>query len=62
MTKYYYKPGTVRWLRHTRGDDVRLHRAPKGWSAFADLLDEHPITGKQLKRAQWWIRETFEGD
>ena len=62
MAKYYYKTGVVRWRRFNGDGDVRAYRAPKGWTAFADLTDRHPVTGAPLKRNQWWIRETYEGD
>ena len=35
-------------------------RAPTGWTARADLTDIHPITGRVLARAVWWIIETKE--
>ena len=38
--------------------DVRGYRPPSGWSARADLTDIHPITGRALPRAVWWIIET----
>jgi hypothetical protein len=31
-----------------------------GWTARADLTDIHPITGRALPRAVWWIIETKE--
>lgn len=58
---YLYEPGAVRWKKYTGTGDVRGYRAPKGWTTFTDLTDIHPITGKQLKRAAWWIRETYKG-
>jgi len=39
---------------------VRGYRPPSGWSARADLTDIHPITGRALARAVWWIIETKE--
>ncbi len=44
-----YAPGTVRG-----------YRPPSGWMACADLTDIHPITGRALARAVWWIIETKE--
>jgi hypothetical protein len=44
-----------RW--HGEGD-VRGYRPPSGWMARADLTDIHPITGRALQRAVWWIIET----
>lgn len=61
MPSYHYRKGTVRWFRWTGGGDVRGHRPPKGWEAFADLRDTHPLTGAPLKHVEWWIRETFTG-
>lgn len=58
--KYTYAPGARRAFRWTRGSDVRAYRPAKGWSARADLADTHPITGRSLPRAQWWIIETKE--
>lgn len=62
MSKHYYYESGVRWFRWTGPGDVRSYRPPKGWEAFADLVDQHPITGKELRESQWWIRETFTGD
>jgi hypothetical protein len=61
MATYLYNVGTVRWRRYTGEGDVRAYRAPKGWDAFADLRDTHPITGAQMPRSQWWIREKYTG-
>ena len=38
--------------------DVRGYRPPRGWTARADLTDLHPLTGRALPRAVWWIIET----
>ncbi len=55
-----YAPGTVRARRWHGEDDVRGYRPPPGWTACADLTDLHPITGRALPRAVWWIIETKE--
>jgi len=62
---YTYITGATRWKKfkpQTPGQDVRLYRAPKGWSAFAHQLDWHPVTNKPLKQLEWWLKETYEGD
>lgn len=59
--KYQYEVGAVRWFRYDGEHDVRAHRPPKGWDAHADLIDRHPISGKPLRRSEWWIRETYSG-
>lgn len=56
---YHYVDGAVRWKRFTGPGDVRRYRAHRGWIAQAWMLDEHPITRKPFKQAQWWICETF---
>ncbi|MGE4451002.1 hypothetical protein [Castellaniella sp.] len=53
-----YATGTVR-ARRWHGD-VRGYRPPSGWSARADLTDIHPITGRALPRAVWWLIEMKE--
>ena len=58
---YFYEPGSVRWKRFNGTGDLRGYRAPKGWKAFAELLDYHPITGKHFTKGQWWIREECTG-
>ncbi len=58
---YHYIVGAIRWRRHTSGDP-RGYRAAKGWDVEAMLLDYHPITGKNLKQSQWWIREEYRGN
>jgi hypothetical protein len=55
-----YAPGTTRARRWHGDGDVRGYRPPSGWSARADLTDIHPITGRALARAVWWIIETKE--
>ena len=55
-----YAPGTVRARRWHGDGDVRGYRPPRGWIARADLTDLHPITGRALPRAVWWIIETKE--
>ena len=55
-----YAPGTVRARRWHGEGDVRGYRPPSGWTASADLTDIHPITGRALSRAVWWIIETKE--
>jgi hypothetical protein len=55
-----YAPGTVRARRWHGEGDVRGYRPPSGWMACADLTDIHPITGRVLPRAVWWLIETKE--
>lgn len=55
-----YAPGTVRARRWHSDGDVRGYRPPRGWTAYADLTDIHPITGRALLRAVWRIIETKE--
>ena len=55
-----YAPGTVRARRWHGAGDVRGYRPPSGWTARADLTDIHPITGRALPRAVWWLIETKE--
>ena len=59
--RYHYEPGTVRWFRHEGTHDVRAHRPADGWEAQADRVDYHPVTGRPLRRSEWWIRETYSG-
>lgn len=59
--KYHYVHGATRWFRYTGTGDVRLYRPPQGWHADAQVIDQHPITGKPLPEAQWWIHEVFKG-
>ena len=56
---YHYKPGTVRW-RVAPKSDVRAYRPPNGWSAVAHVLDDHPVTGRPLRKPGWWICETYD--
>ena len=62
MPAWIYKPGAVRWRKHTGNHDVRATRAPKGWDIEAMILDEHPVTGQPLKNPGWWIKETYTGE
>lgn len=55
-----YASGTARVRRWHGKDDVRGYRPPHGWTARADVTDIHPITGRTLPRAVWWIIETKE--
>ena len=53
-----YAPRAVRARRWHGAGDVRRYRPPSGWLARADLTDIHPITGRALPRAVWWLIET----
>jgi len=53
-----YAPGTVRVRRWYGLDDVRGYVPPRGWTAVAELLDVHPISGRTLEESVWWIVET----
>lgn len=53
-----YAPGTVRAHRWHGDGDVRGYRPPRSWTATANLTDIHPISGKPLPHAAWWIIET----
>jgi hypothetical protein len=55
-----YASGTVRARRWHGESDVRSYRPPSGWTARADLADIHPITGRSLPHAVWWLIETKE--
>ncbi|KGA34576.1 hypothetical protein PZA22_08220 [Pectobacterium polaris] len=55
-----YAPGTVRARRWHGAGDVRGYRPPCSRTARADLADLHPIMGRTLPRAVWWIIETKE--
>jgi len=52
-----YPAGTVRARRWRGHGDIRCYRAPRGWTARADLTDIHPITGRPLRDSVWWIVE-----
>jgi hypothetical protein len=51
-----YAPGAVRARRCT----ATATCAATARSARADLTDIHPITGRALPRAVWWLIETKE--
>jgi len=55
-----YPSGTTRFRLWACNKDIRLYRPPKGWTAHADVLDVHPITGRPLPYSRWWIIETKE--
>jgi hypothetical protein len=57
---YLYEIGAVRWKRLASGDP-RSYRPNKGWEATAHFWDSHPMTGRTLRKAQWWIREEYVG-
>jgi len=63
----HYPPHTVRYRRWDDANtnmDIRCYHAPRGWSAMAEMLDYHPITGEQFTdengnpACEWWITET----
>lgn len=58
---YLYEPGATRWKKYTGSSDIRGYQAPRYWQSHTELTDIHPVTGRQLKRSQWWIRETYTG-
>jgi len=63
-----YHPGTVRYRRVICCEDVRGYRGSKGWTATADMLECHPITGEPFfdkdgePDCQWWITETKDDE
>jgi len=63
-----YHPGTVRYRRVICCEDVRAYPVAKGWSAMADELEYHPITGEPFldkkgnPYSEWWITETKDED
>ena len=47
-----------KWCGH---DDVRGFRPiPDGYTASADLIEQHPVTGESMKCSEWWIFLTPE--
>ena len=59
--KTIYEPGAVRWKKYDFSwGDIRCYRPSKGWDAEAIYTDTHPITGKQCRSIQWWIREEYK--
>lgn len=54
-----YPPGTIRARRWHYQGDVRGYVPPRGWTAVAELLDVHPITGRPMQQSSWWIVETM---
>ena len=62
MTTWHYELGAIRWRRHDGKYDVRCHEPPRGWEAYAERLEYHPITGQPLKNPGWWIKETYTGE
>lgn len=36
-------------------NDVRCFKLRGGWSLLTNLIEKHPVTGKDLKYPQWWI-------
>ena len=54
-----YAAGTVRARRWNGDGDVRGYRPP-GLDGLRRLTDIHPITGRALPRAVWWLIETKE--
>jgi len=62
----HYPPGAVRYRRWEDANtnmDIRCYRPPKGWSAMAEDLEYHPITGEKFRdengenTSEWWITE-----
>ena len=42
---YHYEDGTTRWRRFNGRGDIRAYRAPRGWTAFADLIElDHRVS------------------
>jgi len=37
------------------GCDVRAYVPPRGFTATADLIEHHPVTGTFLGESQWWM-------
>ena len=58
MKKKYQYETSIRWFKWKEKSDPREY-APRGkqWRAKALMRHYHPITGRKLKRPDWWIRE-----
>lgn len=46
--------------RYIGQQDVRYYRPPLGYSATAELIEYHPLTGEQFTQSEWWIFLTPE--
>lgn len=58
VSRPLYLPGTIRMRRWRGQGDVRAYRPPEGWTAAANLIDIHPVSGQPLPDSQWWLFET----
>ena len=58
MAKKYKYEMCIRWFLWKEKSDPREY-VPHGkrWKAKAVVRQIHPITGRKLKRPEWWIRE-----
>lgn len=56
----YSDDGRTRAARWHGKTDVRTHRPAKFWTASADCMEYHPITGEKLKNPGWFVVETRE--
>ena len=61
MATWFYLGNVVRCRKWKGRGDVRAYRPALRWTARADLVDVHPVTGKPLKRSEWWIFERKGG-
>ena len=53
--------GVLAFRWHSRSDP-RGYMPPRGYTAEADLIEHHPLTGKFLDRSEWWIFLTLKGN
>jgi hypothetical protein len=60
IDKYVYLDQGVKAGRYLGQDDVRRYQPPAGYSAVAELIDYHPLTGEAFEQSQWWIFLTPE--
>jgi len=55
VARWHQLTGDTKAGRWIGQGDIRRYTPPKGWEALADLVDIHPVTGKQMEAAEWWV-------
>lgn len=56
IAKWFTLEGGIKAGRFIGSNDVRAFRPiPDGYKCAADLIDIHPVTGKQMEKSEWWI-------
>ncbi len=55
IAKFYSLNQGIKAGHYIGQSDVRCYQPPPGYSATAQMIDNHPLTQQRFQQSQWWI-------